>query len=489
MKNIFKQLQFGLLISTVVFTSSCKREKLDEVMSKENYKSVAVSLDNKTEIGEGSKYTLTGGGLSVPVTLQFSAPTTRAFTVNLSATSDNIAQLITDGVLPAGTVPVANGEFNVPTVVEVPIGVTSFDFDLQMSRSFIEINYGRNVAVSVNISNPTKDNTIVQGKDDIAVLVKTQEIMEAESVHNITFGTATNQFLIPTAGAYDIGSESVTVRVPITVQGELGSGFTVDAVVSPDSVAKYIQNGVLKNVVNYDASKISISNASVRFEANSRTTYLTFTTKINTLLAIQPAPGAATINKPVIGFALKNPSKYQVGKTKNTVFVILDPNFFRPYLGNYFLIKGAINAVSDPIYAANYDFGGEGIAFHDDNGKDGDGNFRLPDKVDVPGEYNPRTVVGWTNDNEWLSYTVNVEETGTYELNMMLGSPSSDARYTVFMDNVAITGQLSITNSGAYNNFRPHLSTVNLTKGVHVMKVYWNRAINDYLGATFTRKN
>lgn len=489
MKNIFKQLQFGLLISTVVFTTSCEREKLDEVLSKENYKSVTVAIDSKTEIGEGSNYSLTGGGLTVPVTLQFSEPTTRSFTVNLSATSENVAQLITDGVLPVGTVPITSGDFNVPTVIEVPIGVRSFDFNLLVSRSFVEINYGRNIAVSVNISNPTKNNSIVQGRDAMAVLIKTAEVIAEDAVHEISFGTATNKFLIPTAGAYDIGSESITVRVPITVQGELGSGFTVDAVISPDSVAKYIQNGDLTKVVNYDASKISVVNPSVRFEGNSRTAYLTFTTKINTLLAIQPAPGAATINMPVIGFTLKNPSKYQVAKKMNTVFVVLDANFFRPYLRTPFLVKGAINAVSDPIYAANYDFGGEGIAFHDDNNKDGDGNFRLPDKVDVPGEYNPRTVVGWTGDGEWLSYTINVEASGTYELSMLLGSSNENGRYTVYVDNVAITGELGVRNTGGYNNQTPHLSTVQLTKGIHILKAYWNRGSHDYRGAIFTRKN
>ncbi len=489
MKKIFKQLQVGLFVSAVVLMSSCEREKLDEVLSKEQYPGVSISLNAKTEIGTGADYTLTGAGLTVPVKLQFSAPTTRAFVLNLAASSENVAQLIAAQVLPVGTVAIANGSFNVPTVVEVPIGVSSYTFNLSVSRSFIEINYGKNIAVSVNISNPAKDNTIVQGKDAMAILIKTPEVIEAGSVHNIGFGTPTNQFPIPTAGAYDVGSESITIRVPITVQGDLGSSFTVDAVVSPDTVAKYILKGDLTKVVNYPTANISVINPTVTFESNARTAYLTFTTRISSLLPIQPAPGAATINKPVIGFTLKNPSKYQIGKTMNNVFVVIDPNMFRSYLGTPYVISGTINTPSDPILAANYDFGGEGLAFHDDNNKDGDGNYRLPDKVDVAGEYNPRSLVGWIGTGEWLTYTVDVKESGTYELNMLLGSNNANGRYTVTMDNVAITPELSVRNTGAHNNQQPHLSTVTLTKGIHIMKVFWNRGDHDWRAAIFTRKS
>jgi beta-glucosidase len=68
------------------------------------------------------------------------------------------------------------------------------------------------------------------------------------------------------------------------------------------------------------------------------------------------------------------------------------------------------------IQLENYDEGGEGVAWHDDQVKHGLKTFRPDDwvdvepTVDIDGDYN----VGWTHPGEWLKYTVSVEESGVY---------------------------------------------------------------------------
>lgn len=75
------------------------------------------------------------------------------------------------------------------------------------------------------------------------------------------------------------------------------------------------------------------------------------------------------------------------------------------------------NRIPGTIQCEEYDFGGEGLAYHDDSVKDGDTSYRPEDTVDVEaasdegGGYN----VGWTEDDEWLEYTVNVES-GLYDI-------------------------------------------------------------------------
>jgi len=487
-------MQLGLLAAVAIFTTSCTREGLDDVMSKEKFAGVNVSVDAKAEIGANSNFALTGGELTVPVTIKFSSATTRAFTLNVLATSENVPQLITTGVLPAGTVAVPTGSFNILGTAQVPIGVTSYDVNLIISRTFIEVNYGKNIAVSVQISNPAKDNAVVEAQSTVVVLVKTADVMNANSVHNISVGVpgaTSNVFAIPTPGSYDLNSEIITFRVPISIQGDLGTPFTITAVSSPDSVRKYIANGKLTNAELYSASRYSLSTPTVSFDATSRTSYITFTTKRDTLLKMQPAPGAATIKKPTVAFTIKNPSKFQVEAKMNTVYVTLDPNFFRPYNGTYFLIKGAIGAVSDPIYAAYYDFGGSGIAWWDNNPyKDGDGGWRFPDGVDVSGDYNPRTAIGWVGSNEWVSFTTNVEASGTYVMDLYFGANNGDGRYTAFMDNVPLfQGIKQSDNTGGHNNQKSHKTDVTLTQGVHIFKVFFNGGNSDYRGAIFTRKN
>ncbi|TKC09185.1 DUF1735 domain-containing protein [Pedobacter frigoris] len=483
MKKIFIQLQLVFIGLTAILISSCKRESLDNVLSKETYPGVTVAMTTKTEIGTGSSFTLNGLELKVPVTINFSSETTRAFTIQLQSKTDTIAQLITAGQLPVGTVPLAEGVFTLPPVVNVPIGVKSFTFEVAVSRSFLEIQYGKKIALVVKIENPSKGNSIETGKNAAILVMNTNQLIDEASVHTIYFGTGNMIFNVPSANNFSKGSEDITISVPIQLQGEPGAEFTVDAVTSPDSVTKYINNGTLPNSVLYPASNFSVINSKVRFEPNSSKATLTITTKILKLITI--------INKmPTIAFALKSPSKFQVAPKLHTVYLVIDQGAFRSYYDAPFLIKGAINAVSDPIYAAYYDFGGEGVAYHDDNGKSGDGNWRIPDMVDVSGDYNPRTAIGWTAANEWVTYTVYVEESGTYQMDMYFGASNSNGRYSVFMDNVDINGGIKTSqNTGAHNNQKSHLSTVTLTKGRHVFKVFFNGGDPDYRGTIFTRKS
>lgn len=64
----------------------------------------------------------------------------------------------------------------------------------------------------------------------------------------------------------------------------------------------------------------------------------------------------------------------------------------------------------------NFDAGGEGVAWHDDQQKYGLASFRpetfvdVEQTTDVDGKYN----VGWTAAGEWLKYTVRVEKGGVY---------------------------------------------------------------------------
>jgi hypothetical protein len=494
MKNIYRTMQLGLVAAVAIFTTSCSREGLDDVMSNETFAGVKISVDPKAEIGANSNFTLTGGELTVPVTLKFSSATTRAFTLNVTASSDNVPQLVSSGVLPTGTVAVPASSFNILGTAQVPIGVTSYSVNLIISRTFIEVNYGKNIAVAVQVSNPAKDNAVVETQNTVVVLVKTADVMSATSVHDIYVGApgaTSNIFAIPSPGSYDINSEILTFRVPISIQGDLGTAFTISAVSSPDSVRKYIASGKLTNAELYSGSRFSLSTPTVSFDANSRTSYITFTTKRDTLLKMQPAPGAATIKKPTVAFTIKNPSKFQVKAGMNTVYVTLDPNFFRPYYGSYFVIKGAIGAVSDPIYAAYYDFGGVNIAWWDNNSyKDGDANWRFPDWVDVSADYNPRTAIGWVGKNEWVSFTTNVEESGTYQMDLYFGASNGDGRYTAFMDNVPLLNGIQVAqNTGGHNNQKAHPHTVTLTKGVHIFKVFCNDGNSDYRGAIFTRKS
>lgn len=491
MKKIFSHLQLGLIGLVVIFASSCKHEKLSEVIVPQSVTPVSASLVAKTEVGTGSSYTLTGADVTVPATITFSSAASSAFTINLSTNTDTVANLITSGVLPAGTVAFTTGGAAVLPQVTVPAGVTSVSFNIVVSRSAMELAYGSNMAAVIKMSAPTKGNKIATGKSAMIFVVKTADILAASSIHEISFGTPNKVFDVTSnPSSYSTGSVSLNVSIPVVLQGDPGAQFTVDAVSSPDSVTKYINNGQLPNSVLYPDSKISITNAKVTILAGTNSALLTFTTKIASLLVLQPSPAAPTLNLPTIAITLKNPTKYQITKTKvSTVFITLNPNTFRPFYGTPFLVKGAIGAVSDPIYAVYYDFGGDNIGFHVNSGKSGDQNWRVPDAVSANPDYTPRSVVGWTSNNDWLTYSIFVQQAGTYQMNTVLGSPSSGRTYSVYIDNVLINSKLPVGNTTDYRNQRPNYSTINLPAGYHILKLFWDNAQYDFSGVIFTRLN
>lgn len=507
MKKIFSHLKVSLLAGIAILAVSCQREKLGEVVTTQTYTNVSASVDNKLEIGTGSTYTLTGADLTIPATITFSQATSRAFTINLSTNVDTVAKLITAGTLPAATtVAFPSGAATSINQVIVPAGVKTVSFNIIVNRSAMELSYGKNMAAVFKISGATKDNTITAGKGALILVVKTGEVLEANSIHQIAFASPTKVInLTADPSNYYINSTFIQVNVPIALQGTPGATFTVNAALSPDTVTKYINSGLLSTSVAYNSVNVGIINPVVTFAAGASTATLSFQTKMNTLLAQQPAAGAPSVKYPTVALTITSPSKYSIVGSKNTVIVVMDPNFFRPFLGKPYLIKGTIGAASDMLICANYDFGGEGVAYHDNNSKDGDGSWRAPDFVDVVPDYTPRSVVGWTGGGEWLTWTVNVEADGKYQLDTWMGASGTSGRWTVFVDNVSLTPgrQMGINAATGSNNNNQQPFTykddaskfytsgnvipVTLTKGLHIVKLYEDNASYDMRGIVFTR--
>jgi hypothetical protein len=507
MKKTFSYFKLGLIATIAIFAASCQREKLGDVVTTQTFANVDASIDSKLEIGTGSTYTLTGTDLTIPATINFSSATSRAFTINIASKVDTIAQLITAGTLPAATtVAFPSGAATAINQVVVPAGVKSVSFNIIVSRSAMELSYGKNMAVVFKMSGVTKNNGIAAGKSALILVVKTGEILEASSIHQIAFASQTKVInVVADPSNYVLSSTFVQVNIPIALQGTAGASFTVSAVSSPDTVTKYIANNTLPTSAAYNNVNIGIINPVVTFDAGASTAYLSFNTRLDKLLAQQPAPGAPTIKYPTVAFTISNPSKYKIAATKNTVIVIIDPNFFRPYGGKPYLIKKTAGVTSDMLIAANYDFGGQGVAYSDNNTKDGDGGWRAPDYVDVVADYTPRSVVGWTGNGEYLTWSIFVEETGNYKIDTWMGSAGTNGRWQVFIDNVSISGTnqmgMYVITGNNNNNQQPFTYSndaskfytsgavipVPITAGYHIVKLLENTVNYDIRGITFTR--
>jgi hypothetical protein len=122
-----------------------------------------------------------------------------------------------------------------------------------------------------------------------------------------------------------------------------------------------------------------------------------------------------------------------------------------------------------------YDFGGEGISFHDtDSSNSGSGalnpangtylnEFRINEPVDISytkfrepaidnSPYNfvepikDQLYVGWTKPGEWVKYTVNVQEEGTYRLGIMFTS-NKNGKISISVNDKDATGPILIPST------------------------------------------
>ena len=127
------------------------------------------------------------------------------------------------------------------------------------------------------------------------------------------------------------------------------------------------------------------------------------------------------------------------------------------------------NNIPGVIYAAEYDLGRVGEAYLDNdlatyhvntgiftawnNGwqfrNDGVDIEECEDNINTNG-FN----VGWINEGEWMQYTIDVQESGVYEIQMRLATPGSTGRFHYTIDGSDLTTLRYVPNSGGYQDWQ-----------------------------------
>jgi hypothetical protein len=179
------------------------------------------------------------------------------------------------------------------------------------------------------------------------------------------------------------------------------------------------------------------------------------------------------------------------------------------YRGSFFYhdsLNRAPQVIPGRLECELYDKGGEGVAFHDsDSINSGSGRlnpangtflneFRINEPVDIsytkptPVDDNPynfekpvlgQLYVGWTNPGEWINYTVDVKQTGSYQVGLMFTSNrGGEIGLTVDMSKDTLKMQIPSTFVAAdtvawrqwhHWNYLGNLGKIELKKGLHVL--------------------
>lgn len=137
-----------------------------------------------------------------------------------------------------------------------------------------------------------------------------------------------------------------------------------------------------------------------------------------------------------------------ITSTYGQFYIARDPN---GKIGPY---SGTAKSIPGIIQSEEFDFGGEGLAYHDLTTQNAGNQFRPSEGVDIEvctdigGGYN----VGWTNDDEWMEYTIQVNQTGNYTFVARVSAPINNSELKVTLDG---SNQMTATvpNTGGYQSW------------------------------------
>ena len=139
---------------------------------------------------------------------------------------------------------------------------------------------------------------------------------------------------------------------------------------------------------------------------------------------------------------------------------------------------GRAAAVPGTVQAANYDTGGQGVAYNIiliSGTNNGTTDSYRSDGVDL--ERCSDTGCGydldWTRPGQWFKYTVNVATAGTYTVSLRLASPSgiTNALYIANSSGVDLSGVVSAPDTSGWQTWTTTTATVTLPAGQQTLTV------------------
>jgi uncharacterized protein involved in high-affinity Fe2+ transport len=141
---------------------------------------------------------------------------------------------------------------------------------------------------------------------------------------------------------------------------------------------------------------------------------------------------------------------------------------------------GTPAAVPGTAYAANYDTGGQGVAYNVTS-TNGSANSYRSDGVDLEATTDSSPTgaagngydLGWTTGGQWFKYTVNVTTAGTYALSLRLAAPGAvtDALHIDNSSGTNLSGDITAPATGGYQDWTTVTASVTLPAGVQTLTV------------------
>lgn len=104
------------------------------------------------------------------------------------------------------------------------------------------------------------------------------------------------------------------------------------------------------------------------------------------------------------------------------------------------------------LASTDYDYGGEGIAYHDSDAENKGPGSRQDEGVDTEPNDGGENV-GWTVAGEWLEYTIQVEKTSLYDIEFRVASTNSNGAFKILFNNEERASVINVPSTGSWTSF------------------------------------
>lgn len=129
------------------------------------------------------------------------------------------------------------------------------------------------------------------------------------------------------------------------------------------------------------------------------------------------------------------------------------------------------------IESLHYDYGGEGIAYHDTEAMNLGTGSRQDEGVDTEANDGGENI-GWIEAGEWLEYTVKTDSSGLLNLEMRVASQSGGGALTISFNGEKRTETIEIPSTGSWTNFTSiYIEGIQINATDSIMRVEFSKGL------------
>lgn len=134
--------------------------------------------------------------------------------------------------------------------------------------------------------------------------------------------------------------------------------------------------------------------------------------------------------------------------------------------------KNTIATVPGIIEAENFDESGQAVSYYDVDDNNNGGEYR-DECVDIVATKEGGYAIGYTEKGEWVEYTIQVEETGDYDITARVSGTWELDGFHLYVDGKEITEAYTIpATCDDWSQYEEiGVSTAHLTQGKHILKL------------------